>query len=63
MIERTEFIQLIGNTVKMQIKHDDGKFRNHYHHYKTRNRAVTHYFWWKSEFECAYDDLKENELK
>ena len=61
-IERVGFIQLYGNTVKMQIKHKDGKFRNHYHRYGTREKAIAQYLWWKSDFECAYDDIKEMEI-
>ena len=43
MIEECEFVQLIGNTVKMRLKEKDGKFRNHYHHYKTKEKALMMY--------------------
>lgn len=38
-IERVEFAQLIGNTVKVQLKDKDGNFKNHYHRYKTPEKA------------------------
>lgn len=38
-IERVEFAQLMGNTVKVQLKEKDGTFKNHYHRYKTPEKA------------------------
>lgn len=58
-IERTEFIQLYGNTVLMQIKHKDGKFKNHYHRYKTREKAEQAFDWWRTEFESQFSDRVE----
>lgn len=34
-----EFAQRIGNTVKLHLKEPDGSFKNHYHRYKTENKA------------------------
>lgn len=59
-IERIEFIQLIGNTVLMQLKHKDGQFKNHYHRYKTREKAESMYEWWRPSFECGYKDEKRS---
>lgn len=38
-IERVEFAQLIGDTVIVQLKEKDGTFKNHYHRYKTPEKA------------------------
>jgi hypothetical protein len=43
MIEECEFIQIIGNTVKMRLQERDGSFKNHYHRYKTREKAERMY--------------------
>ncbi len=48
-IERVEFAQLIGNTVKVQLKDEYGIFRNHWHRYKTPEKAEYMYqVKWKS---------------
>jgi len=39
MIEQVEFAQRIGNTVKLHLKEKDGTFKNHYHRYKTEDKA------------------------
>ena len=43
MIEECEFIQRMGNTVKMKLKEADGKFKTHYHRYKTEEKAIFMY--------------------
>lgn len=43
MIEECEFIQIIGNTVKMRLQERDGSFKNHYHRYKTQAKAMRMY--------------------
>ena len=39
MIEEIEFAQRIGTTVKLHLKEEDGSFKNHYHRYKTEEKA------------------------
>lgn len=39
MIEECEFAQRIGATVKLRLKEPDGSFKNHYHRYKTEDKA------------------------
>lgn len=39
MIEECEFAQLLGRTVVLRTKDKDGKFRTHYHRYKTVEKA------------------------
>ena len=39
MIKECEFIQRLGKTVKMRLKNEDGSFSNHYHRYKTEEKA------------------------
>lgn len=39
MIVECEFAQRIGNTVKLHLKEPDGSFKNHYHRYKTEDKA------------------------
>lgn len=34
-----EFASLYGRTVKLHLKEADGSFKNHYHHYKTEEKA------------------------
>ena len=38
-IVEEEFAQRIGRTVKLHLKEPDGSFKNHYHHYKTEEKA------------------------
>ena len=38
-IIETEFAQRIGKTVKLHLKEKDGTFKNHYHRYKTEEKA------------------------
>lgn len=52
-IERTEFVQRIGNKVKLQLKHNDGSFKNHWHIYKTEEKAKRMYEWFKEAIEEA----------
>ena len=54
MIKETEFMQLYDNTIKMRLfNRDTRKFENHYHRYKTREKAEAMFDWWKTEFEVA----------
>jgi hypothetical protein len=54
MIKETEFMQLYDNTIKMRLfNKNTGKFENHYHRYKTREKAEAMFHWWKTEFEVA----------
>lgn len=39
MIKECEFAQRIGNVVKLRLRDKDGKFRNHWHRYKTEEKA------------------------
>lgn len=39
MIQECEFAQRLGNVVKMRLRDKDGKFRNHWHRYKTEEKA------------------------
>lgn len=39
MIQECEFAQRLGNVVKLRLKDKDGKFRNHWHRYKTEEKA------------------------
>ncbi len=50
-IERVEFVQKIGNTVKLQLKHKDGTWKNHYHRYKTPEKAEKMYQIFKKAIE------------
>lgn len=34
-----EWASLYGRTVKLHLKEADGSFKNHYHHYKTEEKA------------------------
>lgn len=43
MIEECEFAQLMGTTVKLRLKSEDGVFRNHYHKYKSVEKAEAMY--------------------
>ena len=43
MITETEFIQRIGNVVKLHLQEPDGTFKNHYHRYKTEEKAQYYY--------------------
>lgn len=43
MIEECEFIQRMGNTVKMHLKNEDGSFSNHYHRYGNEAKAMYMY--------------------
>lgn len=38
-IIETEFIQRLGNTVKLHLREPDGSFKDHYHRYKTEEKA------------------------
>lgn len=38
-IVEEEFAQRIGRTVKLHLREPDGSFKNHYHHYKTEEKA------------------------
>lgn len=42
-ITETEFVWIIGNTVKLHLKEKDGTFKNHYHRYKTKEKAEVMY--------------------
>ena len=54
MIKETEFMQLYENTIKMRLfNKNTRKFENHYHRYKTREKAEAMFDWWKTEFEVA----------
>lgn len=39
MIEECEFAQRLGNVVKLRLQDKDGRFRNHWHRYKTEEKA------------------------
>ena len=39
MIKECEFAQRIGNTVKLRLQEPDGSYKNHYHHYRSENKA------------------------
>jgi len=39
MIQECEFAQRLGNVVKLRLQDKDGKFRNHWHRYKTEEKA------------------------
>jgi hypothetical protein len=43
MIIEEEFVSLYGRTVKLHLKQSDGSFKNHYHHYKTEEKAKKMY--------------------
>lgn len=43
MIKECEFIQRIGCTVKMRLQEKDGSFKDHYHRYKTEEKAAYMY--------------------
>lgn len=51
-IERVEFAQLMGNVVKVQLKEKDGTFKNHWHRYKTPEKAEYMY-------EVKWKDINE----
>ena len=38
-IVEEEFAQRIGRTVKLHLREADGSFKNHYHTYKTEEKA------------------------
>lgn len=38
-IEQCEFAQRIGNTVILNLKEQDGRFKKHYHRYKNEYKA------------------------
>lgn len=39
MIRECEFAQRIGKTVKLRLQDPDGVFRDHYHRYKSEDKA------------------------
>lgn len=39
MIQECEFAQRLGNVVKLRLQEEDGTFKNHYHRYKTEEKA------------------------
>jgi hypothetical protein len=39
MIKECEFAQRIGRTVKLRLQEPDGSYKNHYHHYRSENKA------------------------
>jgi hypothetical protein len=39
MIQECEFAQRLGNVVKLRLQEKDGTFKNHYHRYKTEEKA------------------------
>lgn len=48
-IEPVEFAQRIGTTVKLHLREEDGTFKNHYHRYKTEEKAEYMYQIFKRE--------------
>lgn len=42
-ITECEFAQRLGNVVKLRLRDKNGEFKNHYHRYKTEEKAKTMY--------------------
>lgn len=55
-IEREPRITLRRNTVTLEIREPDGRIKKHYHHYKTREKAIALYEWWRSEYAAGDRD-------
>lgn len=55
-IEREPRITLRGNTVTLEIREPDGRITKRYHHYKTREKAIAQYEWWRSEYTAGNRD-------
>ena len=50
-IVETEFAQRIGTTVILKLRDKDGKFRKHYHRYKSEDKAEIMYQIYKKAIE------------
>ena len=55
-IEREPKIVLRRNTVILETREPDGRIIKHYHHYKTREKAIALYEWWRSEYTVGNHD-------